>query len=106
MRLPGIEVVVTRGATGTVVELHGDLETTAAWDVERLLDSMLRDRPPRIEVSLEALEFLDSSGLRVFLVTRQNAQRLGIPLIFSGARGAVRRTLDFAKALDYLGIVD
>jgi anti-anti-sigma factor len=53
---------------------------------------------------LEGLSFIDSSGLRAFLLLQRNAERLGVPIRFMRAHGAVRRTLAFAKALDYLGI--
>jgi anti-anti-sigma factor len=64
----------------------------------------LHGRPDLLEVSLEGLEFLDSSGLRVLLLLHRNAGVIGVPLRFVRPRGAVRRTLEFAKALNYLGI--
>ena len=98
------DVVVARAEDVTRALLRGDLETGCAWEVERVLDEELRLRPPLLEVSLEGLHFMDSSGLRVFLMLQRNAERLGVPLRFVRPHGAVRRTLEFAKALDYLGI--
>ena len=86
--------------------LRGDLDTSSAVVVERLLDDALRAGPSALSVSLEGLGFLDSSGLRMLLLLQRNAQRLGVPISFARPQGAVRRTLDFAKALDYLGITD
>jgi anti-anti-sigma factor len=100
----GCDVEVRRGANSTVVELFGDLETASAPEIERILDGELLARPALLEVSLEGLSFLDSSGLRMFLLLKRNAQRLDVAMRFVRPRGAVRRTLEFAKALDYLGI--
>ena len=74
--------------------------------VEASLDEELRARPTALIVSLEGLQFLDSSGLRMLLLLHRNATRLRVPIRFVRPQGAVRRTLDFARALDYLGITD
>lgn len=98
------DITVTHTAKGTLATLSGDLETASAPDVERILDDALRANPQSLEISLEGLNFMDSSGLRSFLLLQRNAQRMGVPLRFVRPTGAVRRTLEFAKALDYLGI--
>jgi stage II sporulation protein AA (anti-sigma F factor antagonist) len=98
------DVVVTRTETVTRALLRGDLETGCASNVERVLDEELRLRPALLEISLEDLDFLDSSGLRVFLMLQRDAERLDVPLRFVRPKGAVRRTLEFAKAIEYLGI--
>ena len=99
-------IALSRDDGKVVALLTGDLETNTSWDVERVLDEELRTRPDLLEVSLEGLDFMDSSGLRMFLLLQRNAERLGVPVRFTRPRGAVRRTLEFAKALDYLGIDD
>ena len=100
------DVAITRTPERSVAALSGDLETGSAWEVEKILDDELRSGASSMEVSLSGLGFVDSSGLRVFLLLQRNARRLGVPLRFVGPRGPVRRTLEFAKALDYLGIED
>ena len=97
-------IVVTRSDEVTKAALRGDLESACTWSVEQVLEDELQLRPALLEVSLEGLNFMDSSGLRVLLVLQWNAERLGVPVRFVRPRGAVRRTLHFAKALDYLGI--
>jgi len=103
-RSGGCHVVITRSHSGTVALLTGELETSCAWDIEKVLDDELRAHPRAVEVSLDGLTFIDSSGLRVLLLVQRNAQRLDVPLRFVRAVGAVRRTLEFSKAFDYLGI--
>jgi stage II sporulation protein AA (anti-sigma F factor antagonist) len=100
----GVEIAHNDGAMTAL--LRGDLETSSSWDVETILADALQTRPSAFEISLEGLNFLDSSGLRVLLLLQRNAEQLGVPVTFVRPRGAVRRTLDFAKALDYLGIKD
>jgi HptB-dependent secretion and biofilm anti anti-sigma factor len=96
----------TRDAAASRATLIGDLEAASADRVEDVLRTELMTRPARLEISLRELEFVDSAGLRMLLVLQRNAQLLGVPLSISGPQGAVRRTLEFARALDYLGIED
>jgi anti-anti-sigma factor len=101
----GVCAVDLRRLAGvTTAVLVGNLDASSASDVETTLSDALHGRPDLLEVSLEGLEFLDSSGLRVLLLLHRNAGVIGVPLRFVRPRGAVRRTLEFAKALNYLGI--
>jgi anti-sigma B factor antagonist len=97
-----VEVRRCDGVTSAV--LVGDLDASSAPAIEAVLSDELHDRPDLLEVSLEGLEFLDSSGLRVLLLLHRNATLVGVPLRLVRPRGPVRRTLEFAKALDYLEI--
>src|SRR4028118_284871 len=76
------DIAIARLPDGTVALLTGDLETSSAWNVEQALDAALRERPAAVEVSLEGLSFMDSSGLRMLLQLQRSAQRLGVPLRF------------------------
>jgi anti-anti-sigma factor len=98
------DIEIHREVDATIAALSGDLEAASAPDIERILGDELQTRPRALEISLEGLTFMDSSGLRMFLLLQRNAQRLGVTLRFVRPRGAVRRTLEFARALDYLGI--
>ena len=95
-----------RRTDGTSVELTGDLDTSSAPHVGDVLHDELARRPGALDVSLEGLDFLDSAGLRVLLIVQRSARQDGVELCYQRPRGAVRRTLEFARALDYLGIVD
>jgi anti-sigma B factor antagonist len=102
---PGVCAVEVRRCDGvTSAVLVGDLDASSAPAIEAVLSDELHDRPDLLEVSLEGLEFLDSSGLRVLLLLHRNATHVGVPLRFVRPRGPVRQTLEFAKALDYLEI--
>src|SRR3712207_8591347 len=48
-------------------------------------------RPELLEVSLEGLEFLDSSGLRVLLLLHRNASDIGVAVSIVRPCGPVRR---------------
>ena len=102
----GCAVKVMRTSGRTTALLEGDLEVATACDVEDVLHAELEARPELLEVSLEGLEFLDSAGLRALLVLHRAAQTMSVHVSFVRPQGPVRRTLDFAKALDYLGISD
>ena len=46
---------------------------------------------------LSGLEFVDSSGLGMFLIARDTAERNDCQLVLRGAHNQVRRILDIAK---------
>lgn len=62
------------------VMLHGELDLARAEEVEAQLTRVERGRPARLVVDLRGLTFLDSSGLRVIVMTGARSRRDGFPL--------------------------
>jgi anti-anti-sigma factor len=52
-----------------VVDIRGNLDTTTAPILEGELDKLVEQNTPKIVVNLKELNYVSSSGLRVFLKT-------------------------------------
>ena len=58
---------ITEGRLGPVAALSGEVDLAAAEAVEERIRTTLADEPDVLVLDLRAVEFLDSSGLRVVL---------------------------------------
>ena len=72
-----------------LVACRGELDLTTAPELEEVLGSA--DPNGELEIDLAALEFIDSSGLRLLLSERERMGRSGGQLRVVGAHGAVAR---------------
>jgi anti-anti-sigma factor len=96
------EVEQGRGAGG-ILTLHptGELDIATAGRLERaLLDG--RERGDRVVLDLAALEFIDSTGLRVIVRGAEAARRDGWELRVRPGPPAVQRVFDIAGVLGAL----
>ena len=86
-----------------VIIFTGRMNTLVACDAEEKLLSLL-DREKRVRVDLSGLEFISSSGLKVFMKALKKAKARGAHLILCGLHDGVRQIFDIAGLTGYFEI--
>jgi anti-sigma B factor antagonist len=62
-----------------VIRVQGDLDVISAPDLQSAVDRLLGDGARSLVIDCQAVDFIDSSGLRVFVLAHQRAhERSGI----------------------------
>jgi anti-sigma B factor antagonist len=95
----GIDVTVAGTATVPLVTVRGELDLSTADTVRGAVAPVFTDACERVELDLAQLEFLDSSGLAVFI---EMAARL--PVSIRAASDAVRRIIAVTGLEEVLGL--
>jgi anti-sigma B factor antagonist len=89
-----------------VVHLSGELDMASAADLSACVDQLHNDDAPTVVIDLSHLDFCDSSGLRVLLTCRQNAEARGARLVLRSPPPAVRQLFELTNTDTLLGIDD
>ena len=84
----------------TVVSLAGELDIASAPGLERQLEAAQSSEPVKLVIDLTALEFIDSTGLRVLLTARRRASDARQALVLRNPRGQVRRIFEVSGVLE------
>jgi anti-anti-sigma factor len=79
------------GAREVVVVPMGDLDLASADALERAVRTLPRDGGEDLVIDLRRLDYLDSTGLRVLLELRREAERDGLALKLVPGPPAVQR---------------
>lgn len=95
MTVPDLVVELVRTPTHAVVVLRGELDAHGEPEVQAALDAACAGALP-VVLDLRALEFIDSSGLRLVLVTDRRLRADG--LAFSVVRGPQHVQRPFTSA--------
>jgi anti-sigma B factor antagonist len=78
----------------TIVKLSGELDIASAPELsERLLAILSRRTPSHLILDLSKLQFIDSSGIAVFVNTERRASLLGCTLALVAPQAPVSRVL-------------
>lgn len=93
------EAKVTRdgSASGSVIAFVGELDIAAAEEAWAALDPLLAPAGV-VVIDASALQFLDSSGLRVLARAIRRADESGAKLRLAAPHQAVQRVLELAGA--------
>ncbi|HYC04729.1 MAG TPA: STAS domain-containing protein [Azospirillaceae bacterium] len=82
---------------GLEIKLSGRMTLVDHDRFRSVVDTLEGMEGGRCVFDLSGLEFVDSSGLGMFLIARDVAQNRGIDIVLRGARDGVQRILGIAK---------
>jgi anti-anti-sigma factor len=89
-----------------VVRLSGELDLASSPMLERELELAAVEQAPMLVFDLDALEFLDSTGLQVLLAKHRQSTERGQPFAITRGSPQVQRLLDITRVAERLTIVE
>jgi anti-sigma B factor antagonist len=95
-----VEVSETVRAWSVVV--RGEIDMQTAPKLEGAIDDVIAKGARLVTLDLEAVDFLDSSGLRVILAASNKLTELDGQLLLEGASSAVERVLELTGVIERL----
>ena len=99
--LEGVVDRIDRDRDATIVYLAGELDLLVSPGLQELLDAECERNPRRLSVDLTAVDFLDSSALRVFVHTHKRLAGESARLELVSCPPSIRRVLSLTS-LDWL----
>jgi anti-anti-sigma factor len=88
------------------VHITGRLTFNDHGKVRTMIQEMVQSKSKRQALMIGGLEFVDSSGLGMILVAREEVARTGKTLVLRGAQGQVKRVLSVAQLNKVVDIED
>ena len=83
-------VTINKEEKATVVVLTGRLDTPSAQEVSKAMEPVVADASGTIILDCSGLEYISSSGLRIFLTVRKAAAVQGGKVIVKGINSDIR----------------
>lgn len=89
---------ITESVAGTVniIKLSGRLDAYSASDIEKKMDVLINDGRAKLVVNLEALEYISSSGLRVFLAELKKVRKVQGDIKLACMKPYIKEVFDIA----------
>jgi anti-anti-sigma factor len=105
--MPRLELETTRNGTVAIVRPEGELDLSGAAVLEAELER-LADEPEigAVVLDMRALEFMDSSGLRLVVVADMKAREAGRRFCLVRGDDTVHRVFEITRMSDRLDFVD
>ncbi len=99
-----MDISEDRRADAVVLALSGKLDATTAKTFEDKILGLINSGAQRLVVDLALLEYVSSSGLRVFLLAAKRLQATDGKIILCGLQDHVRQVFDLAGFSSILSI--
>src|SRR5919112_4034410 len=83
--MAGFNIDETPRSGGVDLALSGDLDMSATFALEPVLDRVLADNPRELVLDLGEVAFVDSSGLGLLIATHERAANADVDMAITGA---------------------
>ena len=97
-----MDISEDRKADAVILALSGKLDATSAKKFEDKILSLINSGAQRLVVDLSHLEYVSSSGLRVFLVAAKRLQPTDGKFALCGLQDHIRQVFDLAGFSSFL----
>jgi anti-sigma B factor antagonist len=87
---------------GVALAVHGEVDLESAPKLAEALDRVIDGGARLVVVKLENVTFIDSTGLRVLIVTADRLEGLEGQLFVEGASAAVAKVLEMTGLIERL----
>ncbi len=98
-----MKIIIQELEDRTVAVLGGEMDTTAALEVEEALQPLFNDDDRDIVIDCTELEYIASSGLRILLSILKNAKAHGNRVILKNVNENIR---DVFKLTGFINIFE
>lgn len=88
----------------TIIYLSGRMDVHLASEVERELGDIIQKSPNNVVLNLEDVEYMSSSGLRVFVSLMRNLKEKNRTLKLCNLSVAVRKVFEVVELMDMFDI--
>jgi anti-sigma B factor antagonist len=102
---PNLEIV-ERTSDGVSARLTGDLDIVNAEDVKRELTELVDSGPEALTLDMEAVRFVDSSGLGTLVAIHRHAESAGARFVVRSVPAQVLRLFEITRLDDLLAVED
>ncbi len=85
--------------------LEGELDIATVDVLERALDGLELERDARLVIDLSALDFMDSTGLRLLIRSHQDAAAGGWELVVVTGDSPAARVLELTRVDEQLNVL-
>jgi anti-sigma B factor antagonist len=89
-------------ASTWAITVSGELDLATAPQLEAVFEALDPAPSERVLLDLEAVTFLDSSGIRALVRAKRRLDGIGAPLVVDGISPAARQVLEISGVLDLL----
>ena len=89
----------------TVLAVEGEIDIATASALDEAIEQAVSDGKRNIAVDLEAVSFMDSTGLRTLIVAHRRLEDESGRLVVIPGSGPIRRLLEVAGVVDTLDVV-
>ncbi len=99
-----MEINSKKSEDKTIIEVKGYLDATNAEEFQKVVDALSAEDTQLVVVDCEGLEYISSSGLRVFITLLKKAQKNGGKVQVENLNSTVREIFDMTDFSSLFGL--
>lgn len=91
-----MELTERKSGDIAVISIIGKVDTTNYGELEKFISEILKKEVSKILINCEQLEYIASSGLRIFLITLKQIKKINGKLVLCSFNDVVREVFEMS----------
>ncbi len=101
-----MEIVTEKSEKAVVVSLKGRMDAVTAPELEKKINSFIKEGENCFVINFESLDYISSAGLRVVLVVAKKLKSVNGQILISNLKGVVKEVFDISGFTSILQIYE
>ncbi len=99
-----MELKIRKTGENYIIDLEGEMDLYNSYKLKDLVTKMVEKDVKKIVINLDAVSYIDSSGVGALIYICSIIKKLNLQLAMANIHGSVKKVIDLTKLTDYFPI--
>lgn len=99
-----MELKIRKNGEIYIIDVEGEMDLYNSYKLKELIMKMLEKNVKRFIVNLEAVDYIDSSGIGALIYICSTVKKLNLKLTITNIHGSVKKVIELTKLMGYFPI--
>ncbi len=99
-----MELKIRKTGENYIIDLEGEMDLYNSYKLKDLVSKMVEKDVRKIVINLDAVSYIDSSGVGALIYICSIIKKLNLQLAMTNIHGSVKKVIDLTKLTDYFPI--
>jgi len=99
-----MELKIRKNGEIYIIDVEGEMDLYNSYKLKELIMKMLEKNVKRFIVNLEAVDYIDSSGIGALIYICSTVKKQNLKLTITNIHGSVKKVIELTKLMGYFPI--
>jgi anti-sigma B factor antagonist len=99
-----MELKIRKSGENYIIDVNGEMDLYNSYKLKELVMKMLEKKVERFIINLEAVDYIDSSGIGALIYICSTIKKMNLKLVITNIHGSVKRVIELTKLMGYFPI--
>lgn len=96
-----MELKIRKHTETYIIDVNGEMDLYNSYKLKELVMKMLEKKVDQFVINMEAVDYIDSSGIGALIFICSTIKKMNLKLFISNVHGSVKKVIELTKLMGY-----